>query len=225
MFDEVIVGEAVAGEASKVKKQLENLIKSLNRSTFDVADLLWAVKKNHFYAQYGFDTMKEYVNHLDLKQRKAQYLTRISEVMEIVDIPRETYEPVGISKLREITSLDTETDYTNPKTGEVAAMKDIIRGLVIDAPQKDLTEIKEYVKVLKGLTGENELVFLNFCVKKTVRDDVINVALDLAKANIGSTGKDEDGNATDASDGRALELLCADYLSDPNNAPLEDVIE
>src|ERR1039458_2921354 len=100
-----LVGEQIAGESVKVKKELEKLLKSLNKSTFDVADLLHKVKKFGYYRP-EFDTFAGYLNTLDSKQRKGQYLERITDVMEQVDIERTKYEPLGIAKLREITSLD-----------------------------------------------------------------------------------------------------------------------
>ena len=49
---QVIVGEAVAGEANKVKKQLVSLIKTMESSNFDVADLCYKIKKNGYFAPF-----------------------------------------------------------------------------------------------------------------------------------------------------------------------------
>ena len=80
-----LVGEQIAGESAKVKKELEKLLKSLNKSTFDVADLLHKVKKFDYYRP-EFDTFAEYLKTLDIKQRKGQYLERITDVMEQVAV-------------------------------------------------------------------------------------------------------------------------------------------
>lgn len=225
MFEAVTVGEVEAGRAAKVKQSLENLIHSLQKNTFDVAELLHEVKSKHYYSSWGFDTFKEYVNNLDIKSRKAQYLVRIVDVMNEVSIPRETYEPVGLSKLREITSLEPKETYTNKETGAITPLSEFITAFVEKGKEMSLDDLKEHVRTLKGLTDENELVWLNFCLKKSVRDDVVKPALELAKANIGSVGKDEEGYSLDASDGRALEMVAIEYLNDPANRPLEAPIE
>lgn len=218
----VIVGEAVAGESTKVRKQLESLIKSLNKSTLDVGELLCKVKKNGFYQPWGFTTFQEYVDTLDIKARKAQYLVRIVDVMQQVGIERVKYEPIGIAKLREITSLDPTASWTNPANGEEIPMKDFITEFIGKADNLSLDEIKKNVRTLKGFVGENDLVWLNFCVKRSVSDNTIRPALGLAKNFIGSVGKDDEGMSKDASDGAALEVIAVEYLNDPANNVLPE---
>src|SRR5580698_7360666 len=162
MFEEVIIGEAVAGEAAKVKKQLEGLIANWNRSTFDIAVLLSDVKKNKFFKGYGFDTFLDYAKSLDMKTRKIQYLVRIVDIMDECGVSDDEYRPIGIAKLREITSLDvTDSEgqpviYDDPEKGESHEMRDIIIGLVTKAPEMSLEDIKKYVKILKGFVGDND---------------------------------------------------------------------
>lgn len=220
-----IVGEVQAGRSQEVRNKLEGLLKTLQKSTFDVAELLHEVKSKGYFNTWGYATFKDYVAELDIKTRKAQYLVRIVDVMEALELDRNTYEPIGLSKLREITSLDPNGTYTNPKTGEVEPLKDYIGVLIEKGKDLSLDEIKETVKTLKGLTGENELVWLNFSVKKAALEETIRPALDLAKMQIGSVGRDDEGNAVDASDGRALEVIAIEYLNDPRNTPLEAPIE
>lgn len=222
MHETVIIGEQVAGESAKIRKELEGLVTSLNRSTLDIAELLHKVKSRKYYVQYGCNTFREYVQTLDLKLRKAHYLARICEVMNECNIPRSEYEQVGIAKLREISSVDLDGSFTNHNTGEVKPMKEIIPLLVESGKTVSLEAVKEQVRTLKGLTGENELVWLNICVKKEVKDKVVNPALELAKMNIGDAGKDDDGEAIEPSDGRALEMVCAEYLADPLNSHIEE---
>ena len=220
----VVVGDEEAGRAKKIRKAIENLLTTVKKSTFDVAELLYEVKRKRYYQGWGFDSFKSYIEQLDIKQRKANYLVRIVEVCDEVAVPRDMYEPIGLSKLREITSLEPSQIYQNEATGEAVPMRDIIVGMLDKAPEMSLTEIKETVKGLKGLTGEDELVWINVCVKRIVRDEVIQPALELAKNAIGSVGRDDEGNAIDASDGRALEMICADFSSDPANnvLPMEE---
>jgi hypothetical protein len=220
-----IYGEAQSGRCSVVRKKLENLIGGLNKSTMDIAVLLSETKKQGYFKQWGFDTFKDYVQQLDLKARKAQYLTRIVETMEQVGVAREVYEPLGISKLREISSLDPGAIYVDPESNTQTPMKDFITGLVDKGLNMSLEEIKQHVKTLKGLVGENDLMFINFSVKRSVWENVIEPSLELAKANIGSIGQDEEGNAKDASNGRALEMIAVEFLNNPQNQPFPEEIK
>lgn len=217
-----IVGEQVAGESAKVRKSLEKLIQSVNKSTFDIGELLHKIKKNGFYNSWGFNTFQEYVDTLDIKPRKAQYLVRIVDTMEAVGVQRETYEPLGVAKLREISSLDPTATYTNPQTNEETPMKDFIVGFVEKGNDMPLEDLKQHVRTLKGFVGENDIVWLNLCLKRSALDETVRPALELAKNNIGSVGKDSEGMSIDASDGRALEAIAVEYLNDPANNVLPE---
>jgi hypothetical protein len=85
-----------------------------------------------------------------------------------------------------------------------------------------LETIKQHVRTLKGLTGENNLVTLHISVKQSALENVIRPALDLAKAQIGSVGKDSEGISYDAGDGRALEVIAINFLNDPANGILAE---
>lgn len=218
----VMYGEKEAGRASKIKDVLENLVNNIEKSNFDIAELFYEVKSKGYYNSWGYNTFSEYVKTLNIKSSKANYLERMARVMDTVNIPRSKYEPLGIGKLREITSLNPEESYKNPKTNELIPMSEMIAELTERASLMSLEEVREYVRALKGLTGDDALVWLNLSIKKAALDEVIRPALELAKVNIGSVGKDDDGNSLDASDGRALELICADYLADPANHVLPE---
>lgn len=220
-----IVGEQIAGESAKVKKELEKLLKSLNKSTFDVADLLHKVKKFGYFRP-EFDTFAEYLKTLDIKQRKSQYLERITDVMEQVNIERNTYEPLGIAKLRDITSLDPNSIWKNPTTGAETPMKDFIVEFVNEGATMSQKEIQEHVRTLKGFTGDNDIVNKTFGWVRSTFENVIEKALELAKRHIGSVGRDpETGNAIDPSDSRAMEVIAIEYLNDPTNNILKDEVE
>ena len=70
----VIVGEAVAGQAAKVKKQINEIIKGVNTSTFTLAELLHEAKAKQYYLAWGHDTFGQYAKSLDLKVTKATTL-------------------------------------------------------------------------------------------------------------------------------------------------------
>jgi hypothetical protein len=209
-----IVSGTVAGEAAKVRAELESIIATSNKSDFDIGWLLYQIKVKGFYT--GFNTFQEYADTLNIKKRKRQYLLTIAEVMDTVGIPRTTYEPVGKAKLRVITSLDPFGTWVSPE-GKEHPIKEFIIGLVENSNKLTFNEIQQHVKTLKGQVGENDIEFLRLAFTKQVMDNVIRPALNLAKNNIGSVNKDSEGISQDASDSRALELIAADYLSDPNN--------
>jgi hypothetical protein len=215
----VIIGEEEAGRSAKVRATLEVLVKNISKSTLDIAELLQEVKSRGYYHGWGYNTFTEYVSELDVKARKAQYLVRIVDVMNDVEIPRATYEPLGLSKLREITSLNHESDYVDPKDpNQITPMSELIVDLVNRGRDMSLDEVKDTVRTLKGLVGENEIVWMNFGITKAAKEKTIVPALELMKQHIGSVGYDDEGMAVDSSDGKALEYICAEYINDPNNS-------
>lgn len=210
------VGEVVAGESKKARDHLESLIKNAHKNTFAIGRQLHTIKVKGYYD--GYTTFTEYLNTLDFKLRKAQYLRRIAEVMEILGIPPETYEPVGLSKLREICSLSLDKIWINPETEEEIPMGLIIAGFMDRAISMSVDEVKAYVRILKGLTPDDEMVGRHFYVTKQVDEEVVKPAIEMAKRHIGSVGRDDEGMAKDPSDGRALEVVCVEFLNDPANS-------
>lgn len=218
----VIVGAVVAGEAAATKNQIDALINTLDKSTFDVAELLYKVKTKGFYAEWGYSTFQEYSRTFKkLKPRKVQYLTRIVGVMDEVGIKREAYEPLGIARLREITSLDPKEEWTNPESGLKTPMVEFIKGFVAaredNGDYMDADIIKQHVRTLKGFVGENDLVFQTLCMTRLAMEKSWNPAIELAKAHIGSVKKDDEGMSQDASMGAAAEVLAIAYLTDTQN--------
>jgi hypothetical protein len=218
-----IVGDLVAGatvEAERVRGALESLIERVNRSKFDIADLCYKVKVNGYYAPYT--TFQDYYKTLSIKARTVQYLTKMVECMTQVGIEREQYEPLGIAKLREITSLDPNETWKNPETGVETPMSEFIVGFVENGADMELDDIKQHVRTLKNLTGDNDLVWMNICLKRSALDNTVRPAFDLAKNWVGSVGKDDEGISLDASDGAALEVIAVEYLNDPKNSVLPE---
>lgn len=214
----VIVGQVAAGEAAETKSQLEGLIVTLEKSKFDVAELLYKIKIKGFYVGWGYSTFPEYSKTLKIKNRTVQYMTRIVGVMDEVGIKRDVYEPLGIAKLREITSLDPKAEWTNPVTGAKTPMIEFIKGFVEQGADIEVEKLKEHVRTLKGFVGENDLVFETLCMTRSAMENSWKPAIELAKAHIGSVAKDEDGMSKDASNGAAAEMVAVSYLNDPQNS-------
>lgn len=214
----VITGEIVAGESAKIRKEVEKVIVNANGSMFDLAELLYKVKKDNLYQ--GFTTFSEYLSSLKFKRRRLDYLVKMAEVMDIVGVNRLKYEPLGISKLRAITSFkDVNGEWENPETKEKIKLKDFILGFVEKGQEMTLAEIQQHVRTLKGEIGDEAFTILHIKIKLGALDKAVRPALEYMKMKLGSAGKDDEGKSYDASDGRALELICADFISDPANTP------
>lgn len=216
MQDIVIIGEQNAGEAAQARAELQEAIKQVHMDTFGVSRLLLKVQRGRFYTE---PTWQEYIKTLDLKPRKSQYLVKMADTMDVLGIPKEEYEPVGLTKLREITRLDPTKTYTNPVTTETTPMADWIKGLVEIGQSKTLEEIQQSVRTLLGEVGDNEKTWLNFSVLRSVAENVIKPALNKAKACIGQAGVGKDGEALEPTDAAALEVVAVEYLNDQNTAP------
>ena len=219
MTPPAIYGEAEAGavDASVVRQELERLVNSIERSKLDIAIYLYKIKSAKFYNEYGFDTFKEYTRSIGIKDSKADYLPHIIEVMLEVECERKEYEPLGIAKLREITSLDPKGNYLDPVSKSLIPMRNYIIQLVDEGQKMTLKEIQQRVRTLKGLVGDDELVYETLCFKKSVRDNVWKKAIEAARMQIGAVGRDENGDAVFASNGRCAEVIAAAYLLDPVN--------
>lgn len=215
----VIVDTAIAGEALATKHQLDEIINQANRSKFDIAELLLKIKRKRYYHPYT--TFQEYYTTLKIKKRTAQYLTKLAEVMEEVGIPRSQYEPLGIARLREITSLTPTDLWKHPISGVSTPMREYIKGFVDfrekDGSYIDPERLKKNVRTLKGFVGENDFEFVTLSFQRATLENVVRPALELAKAHIGSVKKDDEGISQDATDSSAAVAIFADYLSDPTN--------
>jgi hypothetical protein len=218
MNEAVIVGEAVSGEAAKIRRRVEAVVKTINTSAFDAIELLGKIRANRLYTNWGFNTLSEYFNSLDISIRKCQYLARIGEVMSHpkINIPRADYEPLGIAKLREIASLEPEGTYTTPE-GEVVPMADYIRGFIYEGQEQTREYVQSSVRTLKGITGENDKTHFNLMPTRLVKEQVIQPAIDKMRLELGPVAKDVDGMAVEASDTRCIELICAKYLTEETN--------
>ena len=217
-MDTQIVGEPVAGQAKQIHKQIKALIHGMNVNTFDLVDVLHEMKSKKHYASLGYDTFSEYGKSLDLKLSKTYYLAKIGDVMSACGIPRAEYEPIGIAKLRVITKLDLFDKDGKVITHDGITMVEVVKAIADTAAVTDIEQIEAVVDKLQGKTGDNAEVWLNFKVKKIVRDNVVQPALELAKMNIGTVAKDEDGIAVEPSDSAALEGISASYLTDAANS-------
>lgn len=218
MHEQVIVGEAVAGRAAAVRQDLQRLTANMQQDTFTLADLFYEAQANAYYLGWGYESLGDFaVRELGIKERKAQYLARIVKVCRDVGVSRKNYEPAGISKLREITTLESEGFYFDKEKNQNFPLDEIIVDLILDAPEMTMQEVKDKVAKLKGQEGEHRQVVRSFGCTQSCWDNVIKPALELAARKLGSAGRDESGNAVEYSDGAKWEIICVSFLQDPNN--------
>jgi hypothetical protein len=211
-------GEQIAGRAANVRKQLMNLSGDVKASTFDMAELLFEAQDHNYPAVWGFASLPDYAaKELGLKERKAQYLARIVRVCRIVGLTRAQYEPAGISKLREIVSLDPEGTYWNRDTHANEDLDDHIVRLILDSDKMTVDQVKLEVCKLKGQVGKDRRVLRSYSTDITTWTNVISEAIEKARKFLGSKGRDEEtGDAKDYSEGECYECICAAFLTDPN---------
>jgi hypothetical protein len=207
--EQTIIGEADTSRAATVRRRINKLIKESNASTFDLMDLLHESKAKNYIAGWGFDSFSKFAKSLDIKYTKCFYLVAIKENMAAAGLERAAYEPVGMTKLRMISRLDPEVEYN----GTPVSL--LIRELTLKAKEMEPDEVQLEVDTILGLTEEESMVWLNTRVKKLAKDNVILPALRKAKRYMGQQ-KDEEGEFHDASDGAGLEMVCANFLADPN---------
>jgi len=218
--EQVVTGETVAGRAAKVRRQLFDLSADVKASTFDMVELLCEAKSNNYPQQWGFSSVLDYgCQELGLKKRKVQYLTRIGTVCKAVGLTRQQYEPAGTSKLREITTLDPEGSYFNIAEHMNEDMAEHIVRLILDSDKMNVKQVKEEVLRLQGRVGPDRPVVRSTSYPQSVWENVIVPARELARHLLGSSGRDEEGNAKEYSDGACDEVICAAFLADLNNQP------
>jgi len=222
----VIVGEAVAGaqahRAQAVRKALHVLSEDIRACTFDMAVLLHEVKSGNYALGWGFESVSDYAaKELGLKERKSQYLIRIVQVCNAVGVKRADYEPVGVSKLREITSLEPEVSYYNADAKQNEPMTDHIVRLLAEAKDLSHDKVAEEVRRLKGEVGEDRKVWLNYPVTQSVLENVIKPAQELVRQRLGSAKRNDEGQAVEYSDSVAEEMIHAEFLADPTNYEAE----
>lgn len=211
MADTVIVGDIEAGRATTVRRAINKLVAVSNTSTFDLAELLYEAKSRNYFAGWGFESFSKYAKSLALKYTKSYYLVKIVENMKAAGLERVQYEPVGLTKLRIISRLKPDTEYK----GTPVSL--LIRELTLKAGQMSPEEVQYEVDTIMGLTEDESMVWVNIKCKKLARENVIKPAFEKAKKHLGTTpSPEEEGQNVDATDGRALEMICANFLADPN---------
>ena len=213
-----IVGEVVAGQSATLRKRMRILAADLTKHTFDLAEAFLQAQETRCYAEWGFESLGDYAElELGVKPRKAQYLARIARVCRDCGVARKDYEPVGVTKLREITRLDPEVSHYNAEEKKHEPLVDHIVRLIAEAPELSLVEIELEVARLQGMTGDNAMVTKSYSVTLSAYENTIKRCFESIRMRLGSAGRDGMGAAKEYSDGAVVECLAAEYNSDPRN--------
>ena len=213
-----IVGEAVAGQSATLRKLIKRLSGDLTKYTFDLAEAFLQAQESRCYHQWGFESLGEYAEiELGIKHRRAQYLARIARVCRDSGVTRADYEPAGVTKLRSITVLNIKTTHFNQETKQHEPMVDHIVRLIAEAPELSTAEVEAEVQRLMGNTGDNAMIPRMFKVTNSAWDGTVAPAIEAMRKQLGSTGRDDEGKATEYSLGTCIEYICRDWLNDPEN--------
>ena len=186
-----IVGETVAGHSASLRKRMGVLAQDLVKNTFDLAEAFFEAQETHCFIEWGFESLGDYASlELGIKHRKAQYLARIVRVCREAGVARADYEPVGVTKLREITTLDTDASYFNQTSKQHEPMVDHIVNLIAEAPELSTIEVELEVARLKGQTGDNSMVLRSYKVTKSAYENTITRCFESIRKRLGSMGRD-----------------------------------
>ena len=215
-------GEAVAGHSATLRKRMGVLAQDLQRNTFDIGELALEMQEHGYFREYGYETLAEYgEQELGIKSRKLQYLARIVRVCRECGVARKDYEPVGVSKLRLITSLDPDSSYYDREIQQHIPMVNCITELISEGIEMSTQEIEERVAHLKGMDDDNAMIHRSYSVTKSAYENTIVPALEAMRKLLGSQGRDDEGRATDFPDGKCIEFILRDWHNDPRNT-MED---
>lgn len=226
MANQEIIGEAIAGRSASVRKTLIALSTKINSSFLDSAELLYEAQENNYLSLWGFENLGDFAKkELNMKARRAQFLARIVKVYRAVGLSREKIQHLPVSKLREITTLKPEGTYWNREKGVSEPLDEHIVRLLLEADEMSAKELKEEIARLKGQVGPDRRVVRSFSTTESAWENVIKPALELARKKLGTAERDSGGNAVEYADGVCYEVVCADWLSDPNNVEPNELPE
>jgi len=132
----------------------------------DLAEVLFSIKHNEYYRDYGAATFNDYCDHeLGLKPGKANSLTQIWDGIKGLNLDRDRLEAIGWSKVRLLVGVATE---------------DNIEDLLEFAETRNATRLEEYVQTLRGSTPRASGLVLKFQAGSTnakVMMEAIEMAL------------------------------------------------
>jgi uncharacterized protein with ParB-like and HNH nuclease domain len=200
--------------AQAVDAQIRELRVNLVDNFLHLGELLSEAKENNYAEALGYDNFAHWLEEsgVDMSERQAYYLIKIINNARGLGISREELAGAKMSKLKEIFTLDPETQ------------GDKIKQLVADSGSLKLDDIRERVHQARHADGQERLTWRNFKVSES-QAETIDAAVERAKRELGTIIEHDTGEVIEPTDGRALEMMAADFLAnpDPNLAAIEAI--
>lgn len=197
--------------ANEVREKITSIKDNLQGDFLDLCDLLSEAHEGAYHLTWGYGNFAVWVEEnsgLDISARQAFYYIAVSRVSKKLGIDKKTLKSAGMAKLKEIFSLDA-----------AVFEKEILQLTQSAAEGTQLEDIKAQVKALKAPAGSpSEKPCFTIKLASTMRD-TFDQAVELARQNYGDTVDPVTGDPKDISVSTALELICVNYLQDPNNQP------
>jgi hypothetical protein len=218
--------ETDSRRSDDVRKRVQEIDSSVSLGSLEWADLFAEIKDKNYWHDWKYESFNDYIkqSNLDLSARKIAYLITTSKVSKLLKIDKALIVKARPSKVDVIFTLDPNATVLEPETQTEVPMGDIIIGLIRDAPNKKLAEIKEIVAKLKGVVEEDSsLTWLNLPCRRDAKAIVIQ-AIELASALNGPTVDIVTKAEKEISMAAGLEKVAADFLASPDNQlePFED---
>lgn len=185
---------------SEVLTAIFNIKSSLVERSLELGELLVEAQDNEYHLDWGYPTWRAWFENsgLDMSERQGYYLMNVVRRSRSLGVPKDSLRKVKLSKLKVIMSLPSETD------------PEKIKGLVVDAETASLDTVKS---VAAALTN-TEHVYKTFKLSTDFVEGVYPIAVETLRRMAGSDVND-DGEVSDISESRCLELAYADIASSP----------
>lgn len=177
--------------------------------TLDFGEALVYAADNECYRDKGYDNFEAYAKeNLKLGSRNIYYVMKIVREAKRLGITRNQLRLVGVSNLRQVLG----SNLTDKQ--KLVLLENCVSGL-------STTECKAAVKALEGKipteapVKDELLTWMNIKILRAAKEDTVKPAFDKVRRLYGDAHKIF-GVPQDISDGKALEMICADYLSGPD---------
>lgn len=196
-----------SSRATEVLEQLKILKTSMETSFYDLCVLMLESQEQGYHTVFGYGNFADWIEstpELDMSARQAFYLINIAAKARTLGLDRNDLQKVRSSKLKEIFTLDP------------LQHRDQMVALLDEAENDKLDEVKKKVRALRTKTGQDNFEHITLKVSESVKQ-AFDEAVELARANYGDVWIN--GEPTEAPISKCLEIICINYLNDPNSYP------
>lgn len=175
----------------RIKSQATALDRGFAELCFDLLE----ARNRGIHIHRGYSSFPAWVDSLNIgiRGRQAYYYASVAASALSLGVSKEKMTEIGISKLKEIFSLDQ------------VAQQSEIGALLQDAATYKLAQIQEAVAKLKGKDGAETFSFITIKIPESARG-LVDHAVEIVK---GLAGTDEQ----ELSLGQCIELICSEFLA------------